>query len=121
MQPLDADDLVGRGERAVVVAPVEVALPDRVVRDVVVELRRVGVGGVLRVDDDVERLVLDLDQLGGVARQLARRRRRRPDRLADVAHLADRERVVLDVPPGSGAIWKNGSVSSATSSPVSVP
>ena len=85
------------------------------------ELRRVGVSGALRVDDGLERLVLDLDQIGSVARELARRRGDRDDRLADVAHLADGEREVLDVTAGSGAIWKNGSVRAATSSPVSVP
>ena len=45
----------------------------------------------------VERLVLDLDQLGGVARQLAGGGADGGDRLAHEAHLADRERVVLDV------------------------
>ncbi len=74
MQPLDADDLVGGLERAVEVAPVEGAVPDVLLRDVVVEVRRVGVGGALRVDDGRERLVLDLDELGRVARELARRR-----------------------------------------------
>ena len=71
---------------------------------------------------DGERLVLDLDELGGVARELARLGDDRDDGLADVAHLADRERVVLDAARrASAAIWKNGSVRIATSSPVSVP
>ena len=54
------------------------------------------------VDDDVERLVLDDDELCGVARELARLGDDRRDRLADVAHLADRERVVLHLPARVG-------------------
>ena len=53
-----------------------------------------------RVDERVERLVVDLDELGRVARELARLGDDRDDRLADEAHLADREREVLDVPAG---------------------
>ena len=52
---------------------------------------------VARVDDRVDRLVLDLDQLGRVARELAGGRDDRDDGLADVPHLADGERVVLEV------------------------
>ena len=75
-----------------------------------------------RVDDHVERLVLDLDEVGGVAGELARRGDDGDDRLADVADPADRERVVLDLrSPGGVVSSKNGSVSSATSSGVSVP
>ena len=40
-------------------------------------------------------LVVDHHELRGVARELARLGDHRDDRLADVAHLADRERVVL--------------------------
>ena len=47
-----------------------------------------------------DRLVLDLDELGRVARELARLGDDGDDRLADVAHLADRERVVLQVRAG---------------------
>src|SRR5919108_677728 len=48
-------------------------------------------------DDRRQRLVLDLDELGRVAGEPAARRHDRRDRLAHVPHLADRERVVLDV------------------------
>ena len=48
----------------------------------------------------VDRLVLDLDELGRVARELARLGDDGDDRLADVAHLADREREVLQVRAG---------------------
>ena len=58
--------------------------------------------GLARVHEHVERLVLDLDQLGGVARELAGRRADGRDRLAHEPHLADRERVVLDLVPGRG-------------------
>ena len=50
-----------------------------------------------RVDERRQRLVLDLDELGGVARELARLGDDDRDRLADVPHLADGERVVLHV------------------------
>ena len=84
--------------------------------------RRAVLERLARVDDDVERLVVDLHELGRVARELARLGDDRDDRLADVAHLADRERVVLDARrPAPPTIWKNGSVRIATSSPVSVP
>ena len=43
------------------------------------------------------RLVFDLDELGRVARELARLGDDGDNRLADVAHLADGERVVLEV------------------------
>ena len=61
------------------------------------EHRRVGALRLPRVDERLERLVVDLDELGGVAGELSRLGDDRDDRLADVAHLADGERVVLDV------------------------
>ena len=69
-----------------------------------------------------QRLVVDLDELGRVARELARLGDDDRDRVADEAHAADGERVVLDlVARARVESWKNGSVSVATSSPVSVP
>ena len=63
-----------------------------------------------------------IDELGRVTGALARVGHDRGDRLADVARLADGQRVVLDVGRrAAAAIWKNGSVRIATSSPVSVP
>ena len=121
VQLVDRDDVIGLGERRVDVAP----LPDARVRQVAAALlvqhgRPVG-ERLAGVDDDVERLVVDHHELGRVARQLARLGDDGDDRLAEVAHLADGERVVLTWPPGGAAIWKNGSVRIATSSPVSVP
>ena len=84
VQALDPHDLVGLGERRVVVAAVELALPDHVRADVVVEERRRGIGRALGVEHRLERLVVDLDELGGVAGQLARRSGDRDDGLADV-------------------------------------
>ena len=97
---LDPDDPVGLGDRALPVAPVEHALPDDVRAGVLVEDRRIRILRAPGVDQRVERLVLDLDQLGRVARELAGRSDDRGDRLADEARLADRERVVLDLVPG---------------------
>ena len=93
----DLDHAVGLGEGGVEVAPRVEARPHEVPVGVVVEHRRVGVLRLARVDERRQRLVVDLDELGRVARELARLGDDRDDRLADVAHLADREREVLDV------------------------
>ena len=87
-------------ERAVHVAPVERARPDDVRAGVLVEDGRPSSCALARVDEHVERLVLDLDELGGVARELARLGDDGDDRVADVADAADRERVVLDLVAG---------------------
>ncbi len=100
VQSLDPHDLVGLGERGVVVPVVEVPLPDRVVRDLVVELGRGGVGRGLGVEDGIEGLVLDLDEVGGVASELTGRRGDGDDGLSDVPDAADRECVVLQVSSG---------------------
>ena len=97
---VDPDHAVGGLQRAVDVAPVERARPDDVRAGVLVEDRRVRVLRLARVDEHRQRLVLDLDQVGRVARDVARRGDDGDDRLADVAHRADRERVVLDLAPG---------------------
>ena len=60
----------------------------------------VGVLRDARVHDHLERLVVDLDELGRVARKLAGLGDDGDDGLADVAHLADGEREVLDVRAG---------------------
>ena len=98
----DRDDVVGLGERGVDVAPLPDAGVGQVPAALLVEHGRAVLERLARVDDDVERLVLDLDELGGVARELARLGDDRHDRLADVAHLADRERVVPDAPARLG-------------------
>ncbi len=95
---VDRDDPVRLGLRALPVAPVEDAAPDRIRARVVVH-DGVVLDGLARVDQHVERLVLDLDELGGVARQLAGGGADGGDRLAHEAHLADGERVVLDLVP----------------------
>ena len=97
VEPFDADDLVGLRERRVVVAPVEQARPDDVRAGLLVQERRIVLDRALGVDQHGQRLVLDLDQIGGVARDLARGGDDGRDRLAHVPHLADRERVVLHV------------------------
>jgi hypothetical protein len=96
MQALDLHDVVGLGDRALVVAPVEDARPDDVRAGVLVEDRLVA-QRVLRGRQCGQRLVLDLHQLGSVACQLARRCDDRDDRLAHVAHPSHREGIVLDV------------------------
>ena len=99
VQPLDAHDMVGVGERSVEVAPVEHSRPDGVRAGIFVEddlvLQR-----LLAVEHVRHRVVVDLDQLGSVPRELAGPRDDRRDGVADVAHAADGERVVLDVRPG---------------------
>ncbi len=54
----------------------------------------------LAVHEHLQRLVLDLDQLGRVARQLAARSADGGHGLAHVPHPPDRKRVVLDLGPG---------------------
>ena len=94
---VDLHDVVGLGESGVDVAPVEDARPDDVRARVVVEDDLV-LQGLARVDEDGQRVVLDLDELGGVAREVPGRSADSRDRLAHVPHATDRERVVLDVP-----------------------
>ncbi len=94
---VDLHDVVGLGERGVDVAPVEDARPDDVRAGVVVEDHLV-LQRLRRVDENRQLVVLDLDELGRVARQLPRRGADRGDGLAHVPHATDRERVVLDVP-----------------------
>ena len=89
--------MVGLGERRVDVAPFPDAGVGHVPAALLVEHGRAVLERRARVDDDVERVVVDLDELGGVARELARLGDDRDDGLADVAHLADRERVVPDL------------------------
>ena len=100
MQLLDADDVIGLRKGGVEVPPLPHAGVGHVRLDLVVEQRRAVVERLPRVDDDVERLVLDDDELGGVARALARVGDDGGDRLADEPRASDRERVVLHVPAG---------------------
>jgi hypothetical protein len=97
VQLRDLHDVVGLGERGVHVAPVEDARPDDVRAGVVVQ-DDVVLQGVARVGEHGQRLVLHLDELGGIACELAGRGADGCDRLAHVPHAPDRERVVLDVP-----------------------
>ena len=97
VQPLDLDHVVGLGERLVDVAPVEDPRPHGVRACVVVEDRLV-LQRLLGVDEHGQRVVLDLDQISRVARELTGRRADGGDRLARVPNSAHRERVVLDVP-----------------------
>ena len=89
VQPLDPDDVVRLGQCRVEVAPVEHARPDRVGACVLVEYDVV-LQRLLGVEDERQRLVVDLDELGRVARQFARPRDDGGDRVADVPHLAHR-------------------------------
>ena len=94
--------MVGLGERGIDVAPLPDARVGQVPAAVLVQHRRAVLERDPGVDDDLERLVVDLDELGRVARELARLGDDRGDGLADVAHLPDRERVVLDLTAGVG-------------------
>ena len=99
VQPLDLHDLVGLGDGALEVAPVEDALPHDVRAGVVMQDHLVSERG-LTVDEGGQRLVVDLHEFRRIACELARRRDDGRDRLADVAHAPNRERVVLDVRAG---------------------
>jgi len=100
MELLDLDDAIRLGERGVEIAPLVDAFPHEVRARVVVQHRHVSALRLAGVDDGVERLVLDLDELRRVTRELAGLRDDRDDRLTDVAHLAERERVVLQMRAG---------------------
>jgi hypothetical protein len=89
---------VGVCQRGVEVAPVEHAGPDGVRSGILVQHDLV-FQGLLAVENVRERVVVDLDELGGVACELACTRNHRRHWIADVAHAADRERIVLDVRP----------------------
>ena len=97
VEALDLHDVVGLGECRVHVTPVEHARPDDVRPRVVVEHDLV-LQRLLGVGENRQRLVLDLDEVGSIARELAGRGAHGGDRLAHVPHAADGERVVLDVP-----------------------
>ena len=99
IEAVDLDDVVGLGQRLVEVAPLEGPRPDDVRAGFVMEDGRAGLDRCDRVEDRLERLVLDLDQLGGVARQLARLGDDGGHGLAREADLADCERVVADLAP----------------------
>ena len=100
VQLADRDDVIGLGERCIDVAPLPDARVGQVAAALLVEHRRALRESGARVDENVEWLVLDHHELGRGARELTRLRDDRDDRLAEVAHLADGERVVLDVPAG---------------------
>src|SRR5438270_3328342 len=100
VQLRDLHNAVRLGERLVEVAPFVDALPHEVAACVVMEDRSGAVERLPGVDERGQRLVLDLDELRRVARELARLGDHRDDGLADEAHLADREREVLDLAAG---------------------
>ena len=65
-----------------------------------VRVERLLLGRALGVDDELERLVLDLDRLGRAARLLGVLRGDERDRLAEVADAVDREhRLVRELEP----------------------
>ena len=97
VQLVDLHDLVGLGERGVEIAPLVRAVPHQVAARILVDRRDTVVLRPARVGDGVERLVLDLDQLRRIAGTLAGVGHDRDDRLAHVAHLADGQRIVLEV------------------------
>jgi hypothetical protein len=98
VQALDADNVIGVCQRGVEIAPVEHAGPDGVRPGILVEHNLVS-QRLLAVENVRERVVLDLDELGGIAGELARTCDHGCNGIADVTHAADRERVVLDVRP----------------------
>ena len=108
VQLADRDDVVSLRERRIDVAP----LPDTGVREVATALlvehrsavreRRPG------VHDDLERFVLDHDELSRIASELAGLGNHGNDGLAEVADLADSERVILHMPTGRGCDLEEG-------------
>ena len=64
-----------------------------IVRDVVVELRRAGLGGFLGIGHRGQRLDIELDGFGGVARLRQRLGDHEGDGIADEAHLVGHQRL----------------------------
>ena len=94
----DLHDPVGLGDRVVPAAPLVDALPDEVRAGVRVDAPGASSSSAWRASVITrQRLVLDLDELGGVARELARLGDDDRHRVADEADAADGERVVLDL------------------------
>ena len=89
-----ADDARGLGEGGVGrlgVAGVVVPVEDDVAGDMVEQLRRAGADRVLGVGHRRQRVVFDFDRLGGVARRGQSLGDHQRHRLADMAHLAERQ------------------------------
>src|SRR5919201_3702477 len=101
VEPLDPNDVVCLRERGIEVAPVEDARPDDVRARLLVENDLV-LQRLLALEHRPERLVLDLNELRGVAGELAGARDHRRHRVADVAGGFDGERGVLYL----GAGWR---------------
>ena len=87
----------GAGEVALDVAVRERLLVDDVGAEVLVQQRRPGRGRRDRVHERLEQLVVDLDELERVLGQVARLGDGDRDRLAGVADLVDRDRVLDDL------------------------
>ncbi len=102
VQAVDLDHVVGVLERPVHVPVVVHAVPHDVRADLLVEDRGVGIGRGHRVHDRGQRLVLDVHQLGGVARYVARLGQHQRDGVALIADLVRRQAVLLDVSAGLG-------------------
>ena len=94
--PVQPDDAVGLRERRFRVAVAEAAMVDDVGADRLVQQRRVVAHRRLQVDDRRQRPVLDLDRLERVLGGVAVLGRDQRHRLAGVAHLVDRHRVIVD-------------------------
>ena len=89
-------DQIGGGEAGVDVAERELdLLGDVRAPRLVVDLDVLALERVLDGEDRLERLVLDVDQRERLVRGVLVERRDGGDRLADVAHLVDRERVLV--------------------------
>ena len=91
-----ADGAIGLRERLVDVAGPEVAGHEDVVAPVGLDQRRPGLHRLLGVVHDGQLLVVDLDQVGRLARRPLVLRHDRRHRLADEAHPLGTERVPLD-------------------------
>ena len=84
------------GEAALRIARAEDLMRDQVRRQRLVDQRGARRERALHAGDGRERLVVDLDQFGGVLGEIAVARHDAHDRIADEAHLVDRQRRHLD-------------------------
>ncbi len=83
----------GAGERGLDLGGVAIVIVQRhVVGDVVVELRRAGLGGFLGVGDGGQRIDIEHDGFGGIARLRQRLGDHERHGVADIAHLVGHQR-----------------------------
>src|SRR6266516_1449613 len=90
----ELEDSIGSGEGGVWVAVTEAPPANHVRPDILVDHRSIAHGRASQIRHRRKRVVLNVDQIAGVFRDITRVRNHDGDRLADVACLIDGDRIV---------------------------